>query len=475
MVQSAVVYQNSDNYRTVPSTRYNELLGIGSEQHCRYLWSYMIKGDNWPWRALGNRQSGKRTTTLKDFYLAASMGSDCSVNCYISPNQFFDWRNVKQLATLHANWLEIDINMPEGMARDQKNSLTEQQERMVIDEVFEQLALANVPPPTGYVLSGSGGIHVYWMYESEPAYRRTVSTWREISRRLVSVMRGGEYWHVDAGASNDPARVLRIPGTMHGSTRRRAQFVERQGQQLYTFAELAKLLGVVVIESPTLSVVANSQQPQQPTTPQPIVTEPTKPHNGRHTIGQWWFNVYSHIMQHIRKNPVTEGRRDSTLFITYVALKHMLPDENEAYRRVCEINRTLIGLDQTMVDSYLSTARKTHYKYRKESLAQYLEQQLGMRTDFLFSPNKTIKSVDEIRAAQHESAINTAKARRSKTVRRMFEAITDLIKSNAPISQNAIAAICGRSVRTVRRYWADITTEVIRSRSIYSPPQVLAN
>lgn len=472
MDQRAVVYKNTDSeYSLVPSIRFNALLGIGSEQHCRYLWSYMIKNDNWPWRALGNRQSCKRTTTLKDFYLAASMGLDCSVNCYISPNQFFDWRNVKQLASLHANWLEIDINMPDGMARDQKNSLTEQQERMVIDEVFEQLAEANVPPPTGYVLSGSGGIHVYWMYESEPAYRRTVSAWREIARRLVSVMIGGEYWHVDAGASNDPARVLRIPGTIHGSTKRRAQFVERRGQQLYTFTELAKSLGVVVIERPTLSVVPNSQQPQQPTTPIPI---PTKPHNGRHTIGQWWFNVYSHIMQHIRQTPVREGQRDSTLFITYVALKHMLSDENEAYRRVCEINRTLIGLDQTVVDSYLSTARKTHYKYRKVSLAQYLEQQLGMRTDFLFNSNKTVKSPDEIRAAQHESAINTANTRRNKTVRRMFEAIAELIKSNAPISQNAIAAICGRSVRTVRRYWADITTEVIRSRSIYSPPRAMA-
>lgn len=455
-------------YQKRTSTDFNQMMGIGKEVHCRYVWSYRIAEDNSPWRAIGTRQSGKKTCKLSQFYLDASIGRDCSMDCFVSPNQFFDWRNSKQLASLHANWLEIDINTPAGTTRETKKSLSKEQETQVVSEVFNQLEEQGVPLPTGYVLSGSGGVHLYWMYGGVDAYKWRVAAWRDIASSLVSKLIGGDLWHVDLGASKDPARVLRMPGSRHGSTKRTVEYYSRG--DIFSFEELAKTLNVEIAKPRHLTLVQRASANIKPCkAPQKDPKVYEKPNGGKHTIGQWWFKIYTHILTHINNNPVKEGMRDSTAFILYVALRH-IQDEEAAYQRVRKLNESHIGLTDEELAKYLKTAKTTLYKYKKDSIADYLNRQLGMDVSFLYK-EKTKLFAEEVKAARQAAAETTAKKKAESTLGRILRAARELLSQNVQLTQVSVAAICGRSERTVRRYWSEVMSHpVIRSASIYSPP-----
>ena len=403
-----------------------------------------------------------------DFYLDASIGNRCSMDCFISPNQFFDWRNTKQLASLHANWLEIDINDHGGEA------LTAAEEAEVVSEVFHQIEKSGLPEPTGYVLSGSGGMHLYWIYEAAPAFRWRVNAWRDITNKLISNIKNGRLWHIDIGASRDPARVLRMPGTVHSKSERRVQAY--LGGPSYTFENLAKLLNVCPEKPEHLKVVQTNVEIEESSHKNTSKRE-HKPAqkssiaSGKHTIGQWWFKIYTHILQHSRKNGVPEGRRDSTAYILFVALRHMKSEE-KAYEWISQLNKELIGFDQATLDKYLKSARTTLYKYKKSSLASYLENQLGMDTSFLYQKNQIKMTPEQVKIAQKESSKTTANKKRQSTYNAIRGAAVRLIAEGKTLTQAAISDLCDRSVRTVRRYWAALLEEeVIRSRSIYSPPR----
>lgn len=459
-------------FSRAPSTHFRDLLGVGKENYCRYLWSFRIPEGKSPWRAIGNRQSGKKTTTLTDFFLDASIGRDCSIDCFMSPNQFFDWRNAKQLASLHANWLEIDITRDENTLKKAKESLTEEEEKSVLNEVFSQLQASGIPAPTCYVMSGSGGMHLYWIYEAIPAYKWCINAWREIADKLVKSVQGGKLWHVDLGASKDPARVLRMPGSKHGTTRRNVEV--HTGGNSYTFEQLATKL-TVPVKKPELSIVPNlAFKTTTNTAPNAPVSKPNpmeSPHGRKHTIGQWWFKVFTHVHTFATKNKITEGKRDATAFILFVALRH-IQSEAVALERIMDINKRLIGLDEDVLKGYLKTATHTLYKYKKSTLDDYLTRQLGMDTSWLYSTDKKLYTASEVKNLQKEAAKNTALKKSHATLGRIISAVKELLQAKSPLTQASVAAICGRSVRTVRRYWSVINNlEVIRSPSIYSPPE----
>ncbi|WP_163836987.1 hypothetical protein [Spartinivicinus ruber] len=453
-------------HRTAYPADFSRLLGIGEESYCRYLWSPRIKEK--AWQATGTRQSGKSVVSIKDFklkaeaYVPALDSKRCSVDLFISPNQFFDWRNTKQLASLHANWLEIDTK---GHA-----VLSEAEEQTIIAEVFAQIAQAGLPEPTGYILSGTGGIHLYWIYAGVEAYKWRVDIWRNITTKLGKALTGGDLWHVDWGASRDPARVMRMIGTYHGKTGRLTQGYV--GGPFYSFANLAQLLNVPYKQP--VQAAASSTVAVLPKKKPLVVVNPGDQNkvSGRHTIGQWWAKIYFHTLNHLRKTGVPEGKRDSAAFILYVALRHMKPSEEDAFKAILTLNDELIKLPQDQLIKYLSTARKTHYKYRKDSVADYLERLLGIDSRFLFENDKAPLTPEEVKQSQSVAAQTTAQTRRTQTLSQLMQAAKQLVEAGLNATQTAVAGLAGKSVRTVKRYWSEITQEkgVIRSASIYSPP-----
>ncbi|WP_163836663.1 hypothetical protein [Spartinivicinus ruber] len=69
-----------------------------------------------------------------------------------------------------------------------------------------------------------------------------IGGWRLISRAISKCLTGGRYWLVDKAATHGPARVLRVPGTIHGRTGR--SVICKLGGPFYTFDSLAHQLGV---------------------------------------------------------------------------------------------------------------------------------------------------------------------------------------------------------------------------------------
>lgn len=466
MVASSTSYRKA----TTPS-EFLHLLGVGEERYCRYLWSKAIKKEDGAWRAIGHRQSGKTVTTLSEFVLRAERfiparnSATCSVDVFLSPNQFFDWRCTPQLASLHANWIEIDTT---GHAE-----VTAGIEAQICDEVLSQISSAGLPFPTGFVFSGSGGLHAYWIYDGPvEAFRWRVSVWREMAERL-SNLPGTDKWHVDFGASHDPARVLRLPGSIHGGTGRIVNAMV--GGQRYAFEALAEQLGISHVQ-PSAKVVPIVEKTDVEIGGGSLKHRPisqdaksTKTGAKRHTIGQWWSKIYFHVVSHARLHgikaggPSEKGERDLYAFILYCALRHIKKDEQQAFDKLLELNEELIHLEVELLERYLSTARRTKYKFKKKTVVGYLSS-LGICTDFLYQSKHRCLSSDEIKTAQRLSAATTAEKKRSKTM----DSIKDAVQQLGSCSQQAIAHLTGLSTRTIRRYWQSVQRSL--GLPVFNPP-----
>jgi len=469
------------DYAYIPSTTFLKDLDVGNEKHCRYAWSMRINAKKSPWRAIGNRASGKKTTTLYDLYMDSEAWVKergeklCSVDCYITPNQFWDWRKTKQLAGLCANWLEIDTT--------NHSILSEADSNQVIEEVFEQLANSNLPMPSHYVLSGSGGIHLYWVYQMTPAYYWKVNNWRSITNKLIDgLSNGGSLWSVDVGASRDPSRVMRMPGTIHGNSGRTVKAFNNPNVA-YSFSSLATKLGLIVQED-KLTLVGSSDKADMGK-PNPLnvisgtTSKPTKKidssrlisqrNNGKHNIRYWWTNIYYEVLSHSRKNGVKEGSRDSTAFILFIALQHMVSDAS-AWERIQQLNKELIGLSERELTTYLATAKIVRYRYSKSTLASYLESQIGVDPSFLYK-NKPQLSTQEVAERKALGAQKTAIFKSQQTLTELCHAAKKLVASHTLTQANVVKA-SSKSLSTVKRYWVRIQAilnGVISFPSIYPP------
>lgn len=467
MTQVQAISPKPLNFQPITSVEFLDRVGVGRETHCRYVWSHQIKKHQW--RAIGNRASGKKTHSLKDLYLDAEAfipekgERRCSVDCYYSPNQFWDWRNTQQLATLNANWLEIDTK--------EHKCLSLSNESIVIKEVFKQLSSSNMPLPNGYVLSGSGGMHLYWLYDEIPAYHWRVRAWREVSSSLIQALKGGELWEVDVAASRDPSRVLRLPGSIHSKSGRTVRaFLNNNAR--YNFDELASICDVVQ-QKPKLELVEKSPIVQQKNTNKKShntrVQLPEETGKGRHTIRLWWSKIFNHVHHFSRVNGVKNGKRDSTAFILYVALKHMVSEES-AWERIVKLNTELIHLDIKELEAYLSTAKQVNYKYSKATLALYLSEQLGIDSSFLYEDKPTLSKV-EVKERQQQGAAITAHKKSRQTLELLITKASTLVRSQTLTQANLVAS-SEKSLSTVKRYWAQVKghiSGVISSASIYPP------
>ena len=386
--------------------------------------------------------------------IVATGDRKCSVDVYVSPNQFFDWRNTKQLAQLHANWLEIDTI--------DHAVLDEAQQAELAQSVFSALESCGLPAPTAYVASGSGGLHVYWIYEGVAAKKWRIRIWREITLTLAKALKrarpDGALWCVDFSASRDPARVLRLPGTFHGTS---GQLVDAYvGGPTYTFQELASGL----ISSPQNVAALLAGGPSHPVkykkAPNTAATAQRDTPQSKHTIGQWWFRIYSEVCTTARRTGVREGQRDLYAFVLFVALKHIKANVDEAIERIVALNDEFIHLQKDELLRYLSSAISKHYKYRKDTIAEYLDS-IGVSSAFLFENDKPPLPVDEVKRRQRQASMSTAANRRTRTFEALNAALQQIAKTRLNVTQSAIAALAKRSIRTVRRYWKDLQKEML--------------
>ena len=454
--RSAGIY-GARSFRLIAPAEFLNTLQFQGE-YCRYLWSWHAKK---PWQAVGQRSRNRAVTTVTAFKADASGWCGArdevlsSLDVFYTPNEFFDWRNTRQLAQLHANWLEIDTTDHAILDTD------------ILDEVLAQLQAAKIPIPSGFVRSGSGGLHVYWIYDGCAAYKSRQLLWRQITDTLIERIPGGAAWHVDTAASRDPARVLRLPGSIHGRSGRLVNGYS--SGVIYTMDALAASLQLSVA-APPLQVVPSDPIPKAkpiaptptPSLPAPVAT------TGRHTIRGWWTQTYWQIVSTIRRQRVQEGRRDLTAFMLYVALRHMHDDE-QAKQTIETLNHELIGLPARELQSNLQTASKVRYRYKKATLAGFLTQ-IGVDPSYLYKSSPRL-SADAIQQAQSNAGKTTSANRREGTLARIVAAAQDIAQGRMMPTLSAVAAASGRSARTVARYWREVVSVVMTNAgpSIYAP------
>lgn len=439
-------------------------LGYGSETHCRCVWSprYQPKEVS-PWQYVGFRDKKGPTTTISAYSQETASrghyGKEYSVDVCVSPNQFFNWRCGKQLAKLCANWIEIDVS---------RKNLSPVEEMAVIDDVLTQLKAAGIPAPTLCNSSGSGGWHIYWVYEPVDARSWQKRVWKSLTRHITDRLKGNDLWHVDPTATHDPARVLKIPGTMNSKTKRRV--VSYLGGPRYQFLDLLESMGLETAPPPRLSVV--NVKPKK--SPEDRERAAKQHQTGKHNIKHWWQRTAWAVESHSRKHGVSEGKRDQTAFILYVALCHAMGDHDAAWQFIKQKNADFIRLDDAELESYLKTARTTQYKYRKDTLAAYLEN-IGIDSAYLYETGKVAPlPPGKIKAAQQGAALSTAEKKRKKTQDALRAALLRLGRKGVEKpTQKQIAHESGMSLSTVKRQAAFLREVkiqgVISSPSIYPP------
>lgn len=475
---AAIIMSVVELYGPAPSpSAFTDLLGIGSEQYCRFLWSKQIndkKGS--AWQAIGHRQSGKAVTSLIDFkmraqcWLESKADTFCSVDVFTTPNEFFDWRNSNQLANLHANWLEIDTVS--------HSVVSVEEQAQIFDSIFDCLVAAGLPAPTAYVASGSGGFHLYWIYSAVPAFKWRVRIWREITIILARKLKASRTdscsrWKIDFGASRDPARVMRLPGTYHsGSGRLVSAFT---GGPVYSFDSLARSLissklNLAALDQCQSGTVVALPVKYNSTRASPPLPDSNRVIPNRPSIGQWWFKTYAEVCTTARRNGVAAGKRDLFAFILFVALCHIKKDKKSALDAVLALNHEFIHLDDEILRSYLKTGLSKHYKYRKDTLAEYLDS-IGVDSTFLYQPVKAKLTKSEITARQVEAAAATAAKRRDKSADLVKAALNKAAKHISRVSHADIAKECGLSISTVKRVRQRLQTNGSLAVPVYIPPK----
>lgn len=437
-------------YSIAYPTEFYTLIGFESPKYVRGLLSKNHSSKKYI-HLLGNTKS-KRLTDLKSFknetsrYVRGILNNESkSVNCYFTPNEFFRWPKTKNLALLKANWIEIDLN--NKCSPDEVRNI----EKKTVNEVFHRLQLSKVPPPTGYVLSGSGGMHIYWIYEPVEAKSINKQLWREITKRLIeSIGKSESFWHVDVIATNRANGFMRIPGTVHGKTGLHARYYN--SGYTYTFNEMLLSLDLEQLSKKLKELALNRKSKVISLPKREKVKQNNKKRHG-HSIKEWWMKCINSIQMHFNNiGFVPQGKRDKTAFILFVAYQHL--NKKTAFERLSKFNNELIGFSTEELNSLTSAAKNTFYKYKKETLSTYLEDLLGYTPEYLNTQPKVKLSNDEIKQRQKRAAQDTASKKRTNSQVIVRNAIRELTMETGkkPI-QRKVAERTGLGLRTVKRYW----------------------
>ncbi|PHV12031.1 hypothetical protein [Chitinimonas sp. BJB300] len=109
---------------------------------------------------------------------------------YVTPNEFFHWRRIKNGAAINA--LYVDIDAHDG--RDVMYAAT---------AALSAIDYARIPSPNAIIYTGRG-VHLYWLINRTSA--NVLPRWQGCQRRLVEICKGDRM-------SADMTRVLRVIGT----------------------------------------------------------------------------------------------------------------------------------------------------------------------------------------------------------------------------------------------------------------------
>lgn len=141
-------------------------------------------------------------------------------------------RSTSNASTCRAFWFDVE-GSADKFERNPGGGYPDQQAAL---KAVKGFVAATGLKPSMMVFTGSGGLHVYFVVDTELA----VEDWKPRARRLVELA-GGAGLLVDGPVSTDPARIMRAPGSKH---QKAGRLVQAYGVgDDYSLADLDRLIG----------------------------------------------------------------------------------------------------------------------------------------------------------------------------------------------------------------------------------------
>jgi hypothetical protein len=136
--------------------------------------------------------------TTRDIYFCMTRQSEMKMGKTGTPQAV---RRALNATHAKAIWLDADVK-PDQPEKNYTSTAA-------LITAFEKfLADASLPPPSALVMSGSGGVHIYWISDRP----LTITEWRPYAEGLRALVVKYDF-KCDVGLTTDAARVLRVPGT----------------------------------------------------------------------------------------------------------------------------------------------------------------------------------------------------------------------------------------------------------------------
>lgn len=143
---------------------------------------------------------------------------------YMSLNRYGSGLGTRNLISLSALYADLDYyNVPK---------LAKYHPYEVLEMVLERLRDEGISNPTHAIGSGRG---LYLIWQHHPVRPEALTKWRRVSKRLSEVL---HEFGADAAVGSDPARVLRLPGTVNSTNGGKVEPLLPVGET-YKFGQLA--------------------------------------------------------------------------------------------------------------------------------------------------------------------------------------------------------------------------------------------
>lgn len=413
---------------------YNKL-SLGNESYSRTM--MYLADDKAKWGIIGHENTKKKLTTVKAMQSRSEGLNDHDgnllggINLFFTPNEFFAWKCAKQLSMLHANYIDIDT--------PKHKTVTGEESRRILRNALSQLEMNKVPAPNAIVSSGSGGWHLYWIYNPIEGYVNHQIQWRAIAAKLLSAIRSNNILTVDSSASSDPTRLLRLPGSFHLKAMNSCDCVYLD--ELYDFDVLKTALQI------------NSDVPK------PKKSKSKQAHSRiKHNIKDYWSKIYFKLLGLANDGHVSKKHcnRDIFLFLSMVALQHIKGSSEDALSSVKELNERFglfdgVGKDSNpaQIDRYLSSCLNVRYKFSKEKLINWFDHHFNCDISDMFAVSKPKLSPSQRKKRQQDSAKQTHLKRLKQTKNAIIKALRKLFNDGEKPTMQKTAQIAGVTKRTI--------------------------
>ncbi|UUS62507.1 MULTISPECIES: DNA-primase RepB domain-containing protein [unclassified Acinetobacter] len=139
---------------------------------------------------------------------------------YVTPNAFYGWRTIKNLHTLQALFIDIDLHDLDFSLEENILVIPE-----LVEDRLDRLVRAKIPEPNCIVYSGRG-VHFYWLIN--PTHPNALPRWQACQRRLVDVCGADKQ-------SADATRVLRLVGSTNSKVDNFTVRAEERHKNVFDF------------------------------------------------------------------------------------------------------------------------------------------------------------------------------------------------------------------------------------------------